>query len=126
VIRVEGLRRLTDRMTRLDLAAIERAALERAASGLQDAVRQRLSRTPGESHDAPWLRSGTLRDSITHEIDGTEALVGSDDPVAVDQECGTSVDPPRPFLVPVAAVEADGLVTGIAVAVLDGLRVALT
>ncbi len=126
MIRVEGLQRLTDRMTRLDLAAIERAALERAASGLQDAVRQRLSRPPGELHDAPWLRGGTLRDSITHEIDGTEALVGSADPVAADQECGTSVDPPRPFLAPVAAAEADGLVTGIAVAVLDGLRVALT
>ncbi len=126
MIRIEGLQRLTDRLTRLDFAATERAALEQAATGLQDAVRQRLSRTPGESHDAPWLRSGTLRSSITHEVDGEEAAVGSADPVAADQECGTRTDPPRPFLAPVAAAEADGLVTGIAVAVLGRLRAALT
>jgi len=126
VIRVEGLQGLTDRLSRLDLAATEHVALEQAATGLQDAVRQRLSHTPGESHDAPWLRSGALRGSVTHEVDGTEALVGSDDPVAVDQECGTRTDPPRPFLAPVAAVEAGGLVAGIAVAVLARLRAALT
>lgn len=126
MIRVEGLQGLIDRLTRLDLVATEHAALEQAATGLQDAVRQRLSRTPGESHGAPWLRSGTLRGSITHAVDGTDAAVGSADPVAADQECGTRTDPPRPFLAPVAAAEADGLVTDIAVAVLSRLRATLT
>lgn len=126
MIKVDGLRGLTDRLTRLDLVATEHAALEQAATGLQDAVRQRLSHTPGQPHEAPWLRSGTLRGSITHEIDGTEAVVASADPIAADQECGTRTDPPRPFLAPVAAAEANGLVTGIAVAVLGRLRVALT
>lgn len=121
MIRVDGLDGLAKRLTRLDLAGTERSALEHAAVVLQNAVRQRLSYTPGQSHDAPWLHSGTLRDSITHGINETEAVVGSTDPIAADQECGTRTDPPRPFLAPVAAAEAAGLAAGIAAAVIGRL-----
>lgn len=125
-MRVDGLQGLADRLARLDLTATEHAALEQAAGVLQDAVRQNLSHRPGDPHDTPWLRSGALRRSITHTLRGTEAVIGSADPVAVDQECGTRTDPPRPFLAPAAATGADGLVTGIAAAVFSRLRAALT
>lgn len=126
MISVDGLQDLADRLAKLDLATTESTALEHAASVLQDAVRRRLSHAPGEPHDAPWLRSGALRNSIGHEVHGTEAVVGSADPVAADQECGTRTDPPRPFLAPAAAAEADELVTKIAAAVRGQLRAALT
>ncbi|MGH7040772.1 MAG: hypothetical protein ACREFY_01410 [Acetobacteraceae bacterium] len=124
--RIDGLPGLTRRLARLDLAATEAAALDHAAIMLQDAVCRRLSLTPGESHDAPWLRKGMLRDSVGHVLDGTEAVVGSTDPVAPDQECGTRTNPPRPFLAPAAAAEADTLVADIATAMLGRLRAVLT
>jgi HK97 gp10 family phage protein len=122
MIGVDGLEGLARRLKRLDLAAAERTALEHAAVILQDAVRARLSHTPGEVHAAPWLRSGTLRNSVTHGIYGTDAVVGSNDPVAVDQEYGTRTDPPRPFLAPAATAEAPKLAASLASAVLGQLR----
>jgi len=50
------------------------------------------------SPDEPLLRDGTLRDSITHEVEGLEAVIGSDSDIAVWQELGTVKIPPRPFL----------------------------
>ena len=122
MISVADLDGLVKRLAQLDLVPTERSALGHAAAMLQDAVRQRLSDTPGEPHDAPWLRSGALRASITHEADDTEAIVGSADPVAIYQECGTRTDPPRPFLAPAGAAEAPRLATEIGVAVLGRLR----
>jgi HK97 gp10 family phage protein len=122
VISVADLDGLAKRLAQLDLAPTERSALGHAAAMLQDAVRQRLSHTPGEMHDAPWLRSGVLRASVTHEADDTEAVVGSADPVAIYQECGTRTDPPRPFLAPAGAAEAPRLAAEIAAAVLGRLQ----
>ena len=56
----------------------------------------------GYAPDEPELRSGELRDSITHEVAGTEACVGSTSDVMVYQELGTSKIPPRPILGPAA------------------------
>ena len=39
--------------------------------------------------DNPLLRTGTLRDSYHHRVEGHEAAVGSDDPIAEWQEFGT-------------------------------------
>jgi hypothetical protein len=47
---------------------------------------------------APLLREGTLRDSIEMRVEGQEMTVGSDEPVALYQEMGTSRIPPRPFI----------------------------
>lgn len=49
---------------------------------------------------APLLREGTLRDSIEMRVSPAvlEVAVGSDDPVALYQEMGTSRIPPRPFI----------------------------
>jgi hypothetical protein len=52
--------------------------------------------------DNPLLREGHLRESISHHVAGHEATVGSPDPVALWQECGTADArfpiPPRSFL----------------------------
>lgn len=48
----------------------------------------------------PLLRTGEMRASISAEATPTMLLIGSTDPVAVDQELGTKRIPPRPFLAP--------------------------
>jgi phage gpG-like protein len=48
--------------------------------------------------DEPLLRTGDLRDSIHHQVEGKEAVVGSESDVAVWQELGTAKIPPRSFL----------------------------
>lgn len=81
-----------------------RRATERGASVLAEGVRARLSGEPGGSHEAPWVESGALRDSIGVAVDGdgARAVVGSSDPAAVPQEMGTARMAARPFLAPVA------------------------
>lgn len=56
--------------------------------------RERLGFTPND----PLLRTGDLRDSISHETHGLEAAVGSTSQVMVWQEMGTETIPPRSVL----------------------------
>jgi HK97 gp10 family phage protein len=56
----------------------------------------------GFSPDEPLLRTGEMRDSIKHEVDGLEAIIGSQSPIAAYQEFGTEKIPPRPFIGPAA------------------------
>jgi HK97 gp10 family phage protein len=56
----------------------------------------------GYEPDAPLLRTGDLRDSITHRVEGFEAAIGSEDQVMVYHEFGTTKMPPRPVLGPAA------------------------
>jgi HK97 gp10 family phage protein len=58
----------------------------------------------GYPSDAPLLRTGDLKDSITHEIDGLEAVIGSQSDIAEYQEFGTNTIPPRPFIGPAAFI----------------------
>jgi hypothetical protein len=55
----------------------------------------------GFAANEPLLRTGELRDSIqwTTSASGLEGCVGSNSPIAVYQELGTSKIPPRSFLV---------------------------
>ncbi len=53
----------------------------------------------GYAPNEPLLRTGELRDSIEWTASGLEGCVGSDSPIAVWQELGTSRIPPRSFLV---------------------------
>jgi hypothetical protein len=55
----------------------------------------------------PLLRTGELRDSIEYQVHGNEGAVGSDSPIAVYQELGTSRIPPRSFLVSSAIASED-------------------
>lgn len=56
----------------------------------------------GFSENDPLLRTGGLRDSITHEVNSLEAVIGSTDPVMIYQEFGTPTSPPRAVLGPAA------------------------
>jgi len=107
VIRIDGLRKLLNSLDRVDLAPVQRDALAEAAQQLGTSVRESLSHPPGSDHATPWLRMGLLRDSIATEVTAEEAVVGSNSPVAVYQEHGTSAVPPRPFLAPAGAAGAE-------------------
>lgn len=50
----------------------------------------------------PLLRTGALRDSITHQVEHLEAAIGSDSDIMIYQELGTKTIPPRPVLGPAA------------------------
>ncbi|HEV2700470.1 MAG TPA: hypothetical protein VGV09_02480, partial [Steroidobacteraceae bacterium] len=63
-----------------------------AESTMADRVAQ------GFPADEPLLRTGELRDSISHEVRGHEVAIGSTSDVMVFQELGTSRIPPRPVL----------------------------
>jgi hypothetical protein len=72
--------------------------------------------------DNPLLREGRLRDSYQHTTQGHEAVVGSDDEVAVYQELGTPNArfpiPPRPVLGGAAHRKAEEVVEAVAKATL--------
>jgi phage gpG-like protein len=64
----------------------------------------------GFAEDEPLLRTGELRDSIGHSVDGDTARVGSELDVALYQEVGTSKIPPRSFLMQSAVHHRDEIV----------------
>jgi len=110
-------------LAQLPFEAVRREALEQSAAAMAETVRQALSQAPeaGE-HDLPWLRSGTLRDSIGHDADDSEAVIGSADPVAVFQETGTERASPRPFLSPVAERDGEAAARTIGAAIAEMFR----
>lgn len=73
---------------------------------LADSTKQdRVSK--GFSENDPLLRTGELRDSISREVHGHEAAIGSTSDVMVYQELGTDRIPPRPVLGPAAFKNKD-------------------
>lgn len=52
--------------------------------------------------DAPLERTGELRDSISYQVEGLEAVIGSDSDIMVYQELGTEHIPPRAVMGPAA------------------------
>ncbi len=106
-------RDLAEQLRRLPVQEAMRSALARSAARLQDAVAEALSAAPGGEHDAPWLRTGALRASISQHVDALDAVVGSNSDVAEFQERGTARVPPRPFLAPAAARMAPELARAI-------------
>ena len=71
------------------------SAWEQLASATQE---DRVSK--GYSANNPLLRDGTLRDSISHEVHGLTAAIGSTSDIMVYQELGTEKIPPRAVLGP--------------------------
>lgn len=66
--------------------------------------RERLGWTPND----PLLRSGELRESITHEtVHDNMEVVGSTSEIMVYQEFGTKTIPPRPVLGPASALTGE-------------------
>ena len=88
----------------LDKAAKAEFGIYQEASGpfaawaeLADSTKEdRLAK--GFSENDPLLRSGELRDSIHHEAEDWEGIVGSTSEIMLYQELGTSRIPPRPVL----------------------------
>lgn len=70
----------------------------------------------------PLYRTGELRASITHKVEGHTAVVGSDDPVAEYQEFGTARIPPRSFLGRAAFVESAAIVNQLGTRVAWAIR----
>ena len=64
---------------------------------LADATKADRARQ-GFPEDEPLLRTGEMRDSIGHKVQGNEVTIGSDSDKAVWQELGTETIPPRSFL----------------------------
>jgi HK97 gp10 family phage protein len=75
----------------------------------------------GYTENDPLLRSGELRDSISHETGGLEAVIGSTSPVMAIQEFGTSTIPPRPVLGPAAFRNKEKIQRILGAAALSGL-----
>jgi HK97 gp10 family phage protein len=75
----------------------------------------------GYTENDPLLRSGALRDSISHQTKGLEAVIGSDSDIAVYQELGTSKIPPRPFLGPAVERNHEAIKKIVGGAVVKGL-----
>ena len=119
---VKGINEALRRLDRLPFRESREAALKSAGSQLEDAVKASLSNLPGEDHASPWLRTGKLRGSVSHQSDDHVLAVGSDSQIAVDQEFGTRSIPPRPFLAPTAAAVGGDLIQTMARAVTDTLK----
>lgn len=71
----------------------------------------------GFTEDDPLLRTGELRDSISFEVTGDEAVIGSDSPIAKFHELGTPTIPQRSFLAGAAYRKADEVVATIGSAI---------
>lgn len=119
---VIGLRKADKRLARLNIADAITEALRVATADLEARVADVLSELPGREHSIPWLRSGALRASIGHEVDGAVGVVGSTSDVAVDQELGTSTVPPRSFLASTAAGAAADIAASVAGAIAQVLE----
>lgn len=86
----------------------------------------------GFAPNDPLLRTGTLHNAITSEGKGREAVAGvksgtaHDDgtdvgDIAVDQEMGTGIIPPRPYLGPAGMSEAPKVAKAVAKAAADAI-----
>ncbi|MGS1028856.1 hypothetical protein [Burkholderia glumae] len=75
----------------------------------------------GYSPNEPLLRTGDLRDSIEHETEQFQAVIGSKEDVAAYQELGTKNIPPRPFLGPAVIRNSDQIAKILGAAVARGI-----
>ena len=75
----------------------------------------------GYPADEPLLRTGDLRDSISHEVHNLDATIGSTSEIAEYHEFGTSRMPPRPFIGPAAERNHDAILKELGGAVVAGI-----
>lgn len=71
--------------------------------------------------DAPGLREGDMRDSIKHEVEGREAVVGSEDEKLEWFEFGTPKQPPRPVIGPAAFRNKENIQKILGAAAVEGI-----
>ena len=75
----------------------------------------------GYPANAPLLRTGEMRDSIKHEVDGLEAVIGSTDEKMAYHEFGTNRIPPRPVMGPAVFRNKEFIQKTIGQAAISGL-----
>jgi len=75
----------------------------------------------GYTENDPLLRSGKLRDSIGHQVESFEAVIGSTSDIMVYQELGTERIPPRAVLGPAALRNRELILKTLGHAAADGL-----
>ncbi len=75
----------------------------------------------GFTENDPLERTGELGDSISHEIHGLEAVIGSDSDIMVYQELGTERIPPRAVLGPAGIRNKDLILRILGHAAAEGL-----
>jgi HK97 gp10 family phage protein len=75
----------------------------------------------GYPADAPLLATGEMRDSISHEMRGLEAIIGSKDPKMVYHEFGTPKMPARPVVGPALYANKEFIKKTIGHAAVSGL-----
>lgn len=86
-----------------------------ADSTKADRVRQ------GYPEDQPGVRSGEMRDSITHEASAHDVVIGSPEEKMLWFELGTEKQPPRPALGPAVFSNKDEIASTIGKAVAEGM-----
>ena len=106
-IALEKAAKLVEAEAKAEIASYQGAAGPfQAWRALADAtVADRVEK--GFTPNDPLLRTGALRDSIEHRVEGRSAAVGSNLDEAVWQEVGTKTIPPRSFLGHAAATKAE-------------------
>jgi phage gpG-like protein len=89
---------------------------------LADATKQQRVAL-GYSENDPLLRSGELRESISHEVFGLEAAIGSTSEVMLYQELGSKDGslPARPVLGPAAFVNKERVQAILGAAMIQGV-----
>ncbi len=75
----------------------------------------------GYSENDPLLREGELQESIAHEREGLEGVVGSISDIMPYDEFGTEKMPPRPVLGPAAVRNKSAIETLVGAALVTGL-----
>lgn len=75
----------------------------------------------GFTADDPLLRTGEMRDSISHQVEGLEAAIGSTDEKMVWHEFGTERMPARPVLGPAAFMSKHTIQMLVGAAAVSGL-----
>lgn len=91
-----------------------------AWADLADSTEAEKSRL-GYPVDAPLLRTGELRESITHETHGFVAIIGSKSKIMEYQEFGTKNIPPRPVIGPAAVRNQENIQKIVGAAAVSGL-----
>lgn len=101
---LEHAARIVEREAKAEVGTYQDAAGPFAAWAPLAEATQADRVAKGFSPNDPLLRTGALRDSIGHKVEGHEAVVGSPLDIAVYQELGTNGGgwggpiPPRSFL----------------------------
>lgn len=119
------LAELIGRLGRLDLDPVQHRALAEAAQSLDEALRDAFAVPEPGAQQTAAMRT-ELRNSITHRVGTSRAMIGSTSMVAMRQEVGGRCAPPRPLIARLGAERGKSIAEATSAAVVDAIRAALT